>query len=120
LSDNDNERELLVAALSETARGMSADEWNVFVAQTRPTDYKAFTDPADRRRAVAADITAKQLAAKQRPAQPQLTQADRDALSAQIKAAEESGDHTRAIALKQCLRPKVDANGYPLREGTTS
>lgn len=74
----DDERDLLMAALREKARAMSATEWNTFVMQTRPPDLSQLTDPADRNRAVLASITA-----------------------------------------KQRLRPKVDANGHPLKKGST-
>jgi hypothetical protein len=96
---------------------MSDGEWQTFVAKTRPPAID-FADPADRMRAHSAAIAAKMQQNRQRDNTPQPPRdpADLAALVAQIQAAEASGDHTLAIALKQQLRPKCDPNGNPITE----
>jgi hypothetical protein len=49
LSNTDNQLEYIEAALRDHARGMSEDQWRLFVAQTRPP-----SDPATARASIAA------------------------------------------------------------------
>ena len=102
--------ELLDAALQERARGMSEDQWQLFVAKTRPPSFtQKFDDPADKMRALSAAIAQKSSQRTRvdhngRPLRENTQPPDEAALAAidaEIKAALDSGDHTRAIALKQ-------------------
>jgi hypothetical protein len=59
MSDVEDPAALFRAALEEHARGMTDDEFRLFVAKTRPPDFNQ-RDPADRRRNIMASIAAKQ------------------------------------------------------------
>jgi hypothetical protein len=110
MTTNDDPAELFRAAIEEAVRGLSDTEFAALVARTRPPDYtKQFDDPADKIRALSASIAQKSSQRTRvdnngRPLRENTQPPDEAALAAidaEIKAALDSGDHMRVIALKQ-------------------